>query len=176
MHYPITRKTSGIWLVRIPIFLHFFIAAVQFRKNNVKSKANIKIILKMFNLSLEKLTFAFFVFLIKLFLRISSKEDTWLWKMLSFHKNPPFILEIFNCKYFLLPLFFPLLATVEFTEEAGWRYNLKVYDAIMSPNWNLKLFNILRRKEGMILKLRQFIEYYKRKIFMVKYAKMWTRN
>ena len=82
MHYPITRKTSGIWLVRIPIFLHFFIAAVQFRKNNVKSKANIKIILKMFNLSLEKLTFAFFVFLIKLFLRISSKEDTWLWKML----------------------------------------------------------------------------------------------
>ena len=118
MHYPITRKTSGIWLVRIPIFLHFFIAAVQFRKNNVKSKANIKIILKMFNLSLEKLTFAFFVFLIKLFLRISSKEDTWLWKMLSFHKNPPFILEIFNCKYFLLPLFFPLLATVEFTEEA----------------------------------------------------------
>ena len=78
MHYPITRKTSGIWLVRIPIFLHFFIAAVQFRKNNVKSNANIKIILKMFNLSLEKLTFAFFVFLIKLFLRISSKEDTWL--------------------------------------------------------------------------------------------------
>ena len=78
-----------------------------------------------------------------------------------------FVIEIFNYLYFHLLLFFPCRPLFSLRPL---KINLEVYDVINCQNKNLItiLFDILRRKTGMKLKLCQLIEYLKRNIFIKK--------
>ena len=83
-----------------------------------------------------------------------------------FTEEALFILEISKYLHLLLPPFFLMSSIVDKTE--GFWYHL------CKPKFKNKLFNILRSKECLILKLDQLTEDYKREIFVKRICRKCT--
>ena len=103
-----------------------------------------------------------------LFSHISTKESTWKITKNAFYFTEKSFFLSRDIKLCVLPTFPRFSVCHCWIYRKSWlKINLKNYVNIMRLNWNLKIqiVYILRRKEGIILELRQLTKHYIREIF-----------